>query len=135
MINIFLCCNGRPLAPCSLDLDLDTALVSFELMAALYEPSVIVDKQAGRKWSLFPFVYNVFMLVMIFSCDQLELIKAEETYFIFSMNKPALWLQKLHQSILLWDSKIVISLSFAYFWQFVQVFIVTRAVSVQFQIR
>ena len=34
MINIFLCCNGRPLAPCSLDLDLDTALVSFELMAA-----------------------------------------------------------------------------------------------------
>ena len=75
------------------------------------------------------------MLVMKFSCDQLELIKAEETYFIFSMNKPALWLQKLHQSILLWDSKIVISLSFAYFWQFVQVFIVTRAVSVQFQIR
>ena len=75
------------------------------------------------------------MLVIKFFCDQIELIKAEETYFISSMNKPALWLQKLHQSILFWDSKIVISLIFAYFWQFFQVFIVTRAVSIQFQIR
>ena len=97
MINIFLCCNGRPL--------LGSHLNWWEVIQRQPGDCVIEDKLTNTvKVFLFPFVYRLYTGDKLRSLpnDQPELIGAEEIIFHpfspLAMNNQ-LWLEKLHRSI------------------------------------
>ena len=96
MINIFLCCNGRPL--------LGSHLNWWEVIQRQPGDCVIVDKH-GVKVFLFPFVCRLDTRDKLLSLrhDQPELIGAEEIishlFSPLSLWITGLWLEKLLQSI------------------------------------